>query len=244
MKKEQAFWVVVPAAGAGRRMGGDIPKQYLMLCGKSVLDHSLEHFVSNPRIRGVYVPLSPHDAWWSKSRYSDHPGVVRVDGGDERAQSVLNALRALDKVANPDDWVLVHDAARPCLRQGDLNRLMERLSEHPVGGILGTPLHDTVKRADRSGGVIETLPREEIWRAFTPQMFHLGALRLALESAFEAGVPVTDEAAAMERIGEAPELIEGHADNIKITHPQDLELAAFYLDRQQRPDLPPTQGPT
>jgi len=234
MKKGQAFWAVVPAAGVGRRMGGDTPKQYLMLCGKTVLDHTLGHFVSNPGIRGVYVSLSQHDTWWSGSRYADHPGVVRVDGGDERAQSVLNALRALDKVANSDDWVLVHDAARPCLRQRDLNLLMDRLSEHPVGGILGTPLHDTVKRVDTSGCVVETLPREEVWRAFTPQMFHLVALRLALESALDAGVLVTDEAAAMERMGRAPELVEGHADNIKITRPEDLELAAFYLDRQQR----------
>ena len=234
MIEERTFWAVVPAAGVGRRMGGDTPKQYLRLRGKTVLDRTLEHFVSNPKIRGVYVALSRHDTWWSGCGYSDHPGVTRVDGGDERAHSVLNALRALDKVGSPDDWVLVHDAARPCLRQGDLNRLMDHLSEHPVGGILGIPLHDTVKRTDTSGCVVDTLPREEVWRAFTPQMFHLGALRLALESAFKAGVLLTDEAAAMERMGRAPELVEGHADNIKITRPEDLELAAFYLDRQQR----------
>lgn len=236
MRKERDFWAVVPAAGVGRRVGGDTPKQYLRLCGRTVLDQTLGLFVANPRIRGVYLSLSRHDTWWQGSAYADHPGLVRVDGGDERAHSVLNALRAIDKVADPEDWILVHDAARPCLRQVDLDRLMDRLAEHPVGGILGTPLHDTVKRAGKSGSVMETLPREEVWRAFTPQMFHLGALRLALESAFEAGVLVTDEAAAMERMGWMPALVEGHADNIKITHPEDLELAAFYLDRQRRRD--------
>ncbi|MCP3869336.1 MAG: 2-C-methyl-D-erythritol 4-phosphate cytidylyltransferase [Gammaproteobacteria bacterium] len=232
MSRQPAFWSVVPAAGAGRRMGSEIPKQYLPLGGKTVIEHTLERLVSNQRIQGAFVAVSPGDPWWPECSYADHPRVTRVDGGSERAHSVFNALQKLALVAQENDWVLVHDAARPCLRRGDLDYLMDTLSEHSVGGILGIPLHDTVKRSDGNGQVLETLPRDKLWRAFTPQMFRLSALTQSLKSTFKQGVLVTDEASAIEWMGMMPQLVEGHADNIKITRPEDLELAAFYIGRQ------------
>ena len=222
-------WAIVPAAGVGRRMGGDIPKQYLPLNGRPVIDHTLERLLGYPSIRQVVIALTPDDQWWPNTAFANHTGVVRVEGGMERCDSVLNALRRLCEFAADDDWVLVHDAARPCLRSGDIDRLIEQLAEHPVGGILGMPVRDTMKRADQSGQISETVCREGLWHAFTPQMFRLGLLRVALSDAIEQGKQVTDEASAMELAGYAPMLVEGHPDNIKITRPEDLVLAEFYL---------------
>ncbi len=227
------YWAVVPAAGAGRRMGGAVPKQYLPLAGGSVLDHTIERLLSVPRIDGLLVALSTDDERWAGSRFAADPRVTRVAGGEERCHSVLNALRALAGRADADDWVLVHDAARPCVRPADIDRLIERLRDHPVGGLLAGPLHDTVKRADDLGQIAATLPRETLWRAFTPQMFRLGPLARALEQALADGYLVTDEASAMEHAGFAPLLVEGNPDNIKITRPGDLALAEFFLDRQR-----------
>lgn len=225
------YWAVVPAAGVGRRMGGERPKQYLPLGGRMVIEHTLGRLLGHPLIQVVYVALSADDAWWVDCAYARHPEVRRVAGGGERCHSVLNALDALSAVASPHDWVLVHDAARPCLRVSDIERLIGELEGHPVGGLLAVPLHDTVKRA-QGGAVVETLPREALWRAYTPQMFRLGELREALSTALERGWLVTDEASALELAGRAPRLVEGHGDNIKITRPEDLALAEFYLRRQ------------
>ncbi len=227
-------WAVVPAAGAGRRMGGPVPKQYLPLGDALVIEHTLERLLSHPLIAGVVVALSPDDVRWDDTRFSTDPRVSRVAGGGERCDSVLNALGALARRGtDPGTWVMVHDAARPCLARGDIDNLFAQLSGHPVGGLLAVPLHDTVKRADAGGQVLETLPREQLWRAFTPQMFRLGALRDALQQAREQGRQVTDEASAMELAGFSPRLVEGRSDNIKITRPADLSLAAFYLSRQK-----------
>ena len=230
---EARIWAVVPAAGAGRRMGGEVPKQYLPLDGRPVIEHTLQRLLDYPGLAGVVVALSADDQRWRSCRWAGHPAVTLVAGGRERADSVCNALRALSTLAAPTDWVLVHDAARPCLRHADIDRLLVTLRNDPVGGLLAVPLHDTVKRADATGRVSETPPREQLWRAYTPQMFRLAPLLQALERALASGQPITDEASAMECAGLAPKLVEGHADNIKITRPADLELAAFYLAAQR-----------
>ncbi|MBK1700152.1 2-C-methyl-D-erythritol 4-phosphate cytidylyltransferase [Thiococcus pfennigii] len=234
MSGGEAFWAIVPAAGVGRRVGAAIPKQYLPLAGRRVIDQGLAVLLGEARIRGVVVALDPHDALWSQTAFAEDPRVRRVAGGAERCHSVLNALEALAETAAADDWVLVHDAARPCLRADDLARMIEVLREDPVGGILAMPVRDTMKEADAAGRIGATLPRERLWHAYTPQMFRLGPLREAIAAALAAGELVTDEAAAIERVGRAPRLIEGHADNIKITRPEDLPLAEFYLQQQGR----------
>lgn len=230
-----ACWAVIPAAGAGRRMGSAIPKQYLELAGLPVLEHSLRLFLDHPRIRGLAVALDPTDHRWQGLPSAGHPAILRVPGGAERCHSVLKALDALAGAgASGADWVLVHDAARPCLRRQDLDRLLTRLEHHPVGGLLGMPARDTIKVADDQDRVARTVPRLGLWHAYTPQMFRLDPLRQALRQAIAIGQLVTDDASAMELAGLAPLLVEGHADNIKITHPEDLPLAHFYLQRQGR----------
>jgi len=226
-------WAIVPAAGVGRRMGSEAPKQYLLLQGQTILDRTIGRLLEVPQIRQLRVVVSADDGWWGASLFSADSRVVRVTGGAERCHSVLNALHALSTTASADDWVLVHDAARPCVRPADIGRLIAALSGHSVGGLLAVPLHDTIKQATSEGRVQATLPRETLWRAYTPQMFRLGELTQALKQALGAGQRVTDEASAMELAGWQPLLVEGAADNIKITRPEDLELAAFYLQRQR-----------
>ena len=229
MSNKVTYWAVVAAAGVGRRMGSDIPKQYLSLNGRPVIEYTLQRLLDHPQIKKTLVALSSSDEWWPDSAYAKHRDVIVVDGGAERCHSVRNALSRLSETASDDDWVLVHDAARPCLRRGDIDRLIEQLNDHPVGGILGMPVRDTMKRADTSGHITETVCRDGLWHAFTPQMFRLGTLRKALSQALEQGKQVTDEASAIELAGYSPKLVEGHPDNIKITRPEDLALAAFYL---------------
>ncbi len=231
---EAGCWAVIPAAGVGRRMGGDVPKQYLPLAGRRVMDYAIEAFLGHPAISGVCVALAPDDAWWEGTDYANHPQLVRAPGGRERADSVLNALRVLSREAAGGDWVLVHDAARPCVRRADIDRLMAAVSAADTGGLLGIPVHDTVKRAGRDQRVRETVEREGLWRAFTPQMFRLGQLMDALSRALEAGATVTDEASAIEWAGGRPLMVEGAADNLKVTRPGDLEIALFYLRQREQ----------
>jgi len=228
------YWTVLPAAGAGRRVGAPVPKQYLDLAGLPVIEHTLRIFLEHPRIAGVVVALDPADTHWQAIPSAGHPRISRANGGAERCHSVLNALDLLMQRAAQDDWVLVHDAARPCLRTSDLDALMNTLANHPVGGSLGVPVRDTMKTADETGRVLRTAPREGLWHAYTPQMFRLGALRTLLYQAMDAGQLVTDDASAFELAGQKPMLVEGHADNIKITRPEDLPLARFYLQQQSR----------
>lgn len=228
------YWAVVPAAGVGHRMGGARPKQYLPLNGRPVIEHTLEILLACQRIEGIYLSISPEDEWWDDVSLGDHPKIHLADGGTERCHSVYNALRLLQQTAAAEDWVLVHDAARPCLRLEDLNHLIDSVKGHPVGGLLGVPVRDTMKRIESGGGVLQTVARDGLWHAQTPQMFRLEALSQALEQAIASGRTVTDDASAMELTGARPHMIEGHADNIKITRPEDLALAAFYLERQER----------
>jgi 2-C-methyl-D-erythritol 4-phosphate cytidylyltransferase len=227
------FWAVVPAAGIGSRMGSAVPKQYLPLHGRPVIEHTLDRLCRHPRIAGVLVAVASADPYWDGLRLGDYPPPRRVLGGPERCHSVLNALQVLAETADAEDWVLVHDAARPCLRRTDIDRLMDALEDDPVGGLLGAPVRDTMKRADPGGAVRETVSREGLWHALTPQMFRLRSLTVALEAALLGGRLVTDEAQAMELWGATPRVIEGRADNIKLTRPEDISLAELYLRQQE-----------
>ncbi len=234
MSDNQKFHAVLPAAGAGSRMGADTPKQYLSLAGKTVLEHSLDVLLACERIATVVLVLSADDECWPeiKGRYKDGR-VETINGGAERCHSVLNGLEHLAGTAGVDDWVLVHDAARPCVRQQDIEMLMSSLEDDSVGGLLGLPVADTMKQVESDGVILKTVERDGLWRALTPQMFRLGPLRDALQQAIASGVMVTDDAAAMEMAGCQPRMVEGHADNIKVTRPGDLQLAEFYLQSRK-----------
>ncbi|MCM1512845.1 MAG: 2-C-methyl-D-erythritol 4-phosphate cytidylyltransferase [Oxalobacter formigenes] len=223
------YYALVPAAGVGKRMGTALPKQYLSLAGKPVLQHVIEALAASPHIRQVYVVLSPDDAWIDGYIVS---GAVRLPeekivllrcGGATRRDSVVQGLKAMAGVLFPTDWVLVHDAARPGVTPDLVERLIGEVGNHPVGGLLALPVADTVKRKRLSQ--VETIPREGVWLAQTPQMFRYGLLLETLEKYHE----VTDEAGAVEMMGFSPRLVEGHLCNSKITRPADLEIVEMFL---------------
>jgi 2-C-methyl-D-erythritol 4-phosphate cytidylyltransferase len=211
-------------------MSNNIPKQYLPLGEKTVLEHSLDVLLACRQLAGVVVVLSEDDAYWqdNQPRYHDQQ-LETATGGAERCHSVLNGLLQLDGRAAENDWVLVHDAARPCVRQTDIDRLITTLSTSTDGGLLGVPVADTMKQVDSENCITATVARENLWHAYTPQMFRKGMLQSALQLAIDKAQLVTDEASAMELAGYQPRMVQGQRDNIKITVPSDLELAAFYL---------------
>ena len=223
------FWVIVPAAGSARRMGAVVPKQYLSLAGRTVIEWSLAPFLQQAQIAAVVVVVAEHDPHWRRLDCSRQPKVLTASGGAQRMDSVLAGIRALHGRAAADDWLLVHDAARPCLQGADLDRLIEQLRNDEVGGLLAAPMVDTLKRADDSERVAQTVPRERLWRALTPQMFRHDVLLRALEAAAMQGFAATDEAQAVEALGLRPRLIAGDADNIKITLPEDVPRAERIL---------------
>ena len=228
-----AFWAVIPAAGVGARMAADRPKQYLQLGALTILEHSLLCFLDHPRLKGLVISLAADDPYWPALPCALDSRIQRVDGGKERSDSVLNALLHLHaQGASDDDWVLVHDAARPNLARSDVDNLLGELADDPVGGLLAVPARDTLKRAGSDGRVAETVDRSQIWQAYTPQMFRLGALHRALADSKVSNVGITDEASAIEWAGQSPRLVEGRSDNIKITRPEDLEWL-----RQKRSDF-------
>lgn len=219
------FWVVIPAAGIGSRMQADRPKQYLRLGERSLIEHTLDCFLDQPGLQGLVVCLSPNDDWWTQLPCAQDQRITRADGGKERADSVLQGLHKLTELgAAEQDWVLVHDAARPNLAETDLHNLLHTLQNDPVGGLLAAPVRDTLKLAGADGRVSSTPDRSLFWQAYTPQMFRLGALRTALSDALAAGATITDEASAMEHAGQSPRLVEGRSDNLKVTRPEDLEF--------------------
>jgi 2-C-methyl-D-erythritol 4-phosphate cytidylyltransferase len=220
----------MPAAGSGRRLGSTVPKQYLNLAGRTVIEHALAPFLADPRCQQIVVALDAEDQQFRRLPLAGDPRLLRVTGGAQRCDSVRNAVAAL--AAADDDWVLVHDAARPCLRRTDLDALLAAVAEDPVGGLLATPLADTLKRADDQQRVVDTPSRESIWRALTPQMFRLRLLREALQAASAAGREPTDEAQAVEWTGYAPRLVAGRADNLKLTSPADLALVTAVLAQE------------
>lgn len=235
MTRAERRWAVVPAAGQGSRFGAALPKQYTPLLGRPLISWTLQALLAEPSLAGIVVALADGDAHWPRLEESSDPRVRTCAGGARREESVANALGALEGAAADTDWVLVHDAARPCLRHDDLQALYEATRDDPVGGLLAIPVSDTLKRADGSGRVGETVPREQLWRALTPQMFRYGLLRRALALCLERGRAVTDEASAIECMGLKPRLVRGHADNLKVTNPEDAALAAAILtDRDRR----------
>ena len=226
-----AYWIIVPAAGVGARMGAASPKQYLPLVGKTVIEHTLERLLALPNIAGVYLVLSPADAYWNDLPLAQNNHIHLIVGGAERCDSVLNALEKLQDKAAPNDWVLVHDAARPCIQTDSVLHLIDQVKSHPVGGILGVPVSDTLKQVADS--VIQsTADRRLLWQAQTPQMFRLGLLRDCLQRALAEGKTITDESSALECYGYQPLMIQGRSDNIKITRPEDLAIAAMLLQQQ------------
>ncbi len=226
--KGERCWAVVPAAGVGLRMGGNVPKQYLELAGETVLVRTMKRLASCPGVTGLFLGVSAGDPYWQEISFSA-PWLKSVcDGGDERADTVSLILDDMAGVAEQDDWVLVHDAVRPCISHEDILQLM-KLASQQDGGLLGRPISDTVKLADDKNKVKKTVPRQGLWRAQTPQMFRYGELRQALQNAKECGLKVTDEASAMEYAGFHPLMVQGSPENIKITVPGDLQLTRVFL---------------
>lgn len=235
MKDRISNWAVVPAAGVGRRMEADIPKQYLSVHGKSILEHTVNRLLSHPKIDGVVVAIADDDKMWSSMSFESDKLIITAPGGEERCDSVINALNKLAELERSDeqDWVLVHDAARPCLRLEDIDALFDQLSQHMVGGLLAYPVRDTMKRCDDKQRSIETVNRKELWHAMTPQMFRFYLLRDAINKALRDDVKLTDESSAVEYAGYKPKLVEGHTDNIKVTTSSDLVLAELVLKQQE-----------
>jgi 2-C-methyl-D-erythritol 4-phosphate cytidylyltransferase len=221
-------WFVIAAAGRATRYGGPVPKHYLRIAGRTLLEHSLRLFSSLPGMAGGAVVLASGDRRYERLPPSLRRRVVAVAGGATRAQSVLNGLQSLI-TADAEDWVLVHDAARPAVPRRDVEALVAGCRRDAVGGLLALPLADTVKEAGEDGRSARTLPRERLWRAVTPQMFRIGRLAAAIREALAAGVEPTDEAAAIERAGLRPRLVEGSPLNVKVTRPGDLAIAAAAL---------------
>ncbi|HUS23882.1 MAG TPA: 2-C-methyl-D-erythritol 4-phosphate cytidylyltransferase [Candidatus Binatia bacterium] len=229
------YWAVIAAAGGGARMQAGRPKQYLKLRGRALIEHSLTVFMDAPWIEGIVVVLAPGDEDFARLPFGKHWKLHTAAGGGRRAESVLAGLARVAElsIANghaPPPYVLVHDAARPCITRDDLDRLKTQASDEQ-GGLLAIPVADTLKRAE-SSRCAATVERRELWRAQTPQMFRLDLLRRALEDCVAQGVDATDEARAMEAAGSRPRLVEGRAANLKVTFPDDLALAEFWLARQ------------
>jgi len=212
-------------------MSASLPKQYLPLAGSSVIQQTLDRLLTHTAIEHVHLALAADDRWWPAMANVYAGRVSVVTGGRERVDSVRNVIRMLNGRAAANDWLLVHDVARPCLRHADLDRLLEAVREDAVGGLLGGLVTDTVKRSGADGRVHVTVSRENLWRAYTPQVFRFGLLQAAIDGALAAGVSVTDEAGAMEWAGHRPLLVRGEDDNLKVTFPRDLQLAELYLER-------------
>ncbi|GJM14513.1 MAG: 2-C-methyl-D-erythritol 4-phosphate cytidylyltransferase [Pseudohongiella sp.] len=230
------IWAVLPAAGIGRRMGSAIPKQYLSLDGAPLLLHSLRRLSAVAEIEKIVVVIHPEDTRWAELEESLSVDlqnrIITVMGGDERYHSVSNALNAMADFADADDWVMVHDAVRPCVRSADIENLIDRVSKHAVGGLLGSPVDNTLKRVSEDLEVVETVDRESYWNALTPQMFRFGQLRQSIDAVVASGEQVTDEAAAMEVAGFRPIMVAGNKDNIKVTVEADLVLVKQILSKQ------------
>ncbi len=225
------YYAVVPAAGVGKRMQADKPKQYLPLVGKTVIEQTLSRLLKADVFTAIAVAISEGDPYWETLAIAEHKDIIRAKGGKERADSVLSALSALENEANDDDWVLVHDAARPCVTSKEIHCLIDSLKNEPYGAILALSSHDTLKQV-KGDTIQSTIDRSTIWRALTPQMFRYGVLKKALETT-EGNPAVTDEASAVELTGGVVKIVEGATENIKITRPEDLALAEFYLENQK-----------
>ena len=231
MNAPARYFALIPAAGSGSRMASALPKQYIDLAGRPMLQHAIQALCAHPKIEKVFIVLTADDPYFARYDWSPFSAKLQhLDcGGLTRAASVLNGLRALESQLQAEDWVLVHDAARPCLTQAHIDTLIAEIAEDEIGGLLAVPVADTLKRADQSARVIATEPRDNLWQAQTPQMFRHGLLLRALE-ALGTDTP-TDEARAVEHLGYKPKLVACDASNLKVTFAHDLKLAAWILQR-------------
>ncbi|WP_394139580.1 2-C-methyl-D-erythritol 4-phosphate cytidylyltransferase [Vibrio chagasii] len=231
LTQPQSVIAVVPAAGVGSRMKADRPKQYLKINGKTILEHTVEKLLAHPQVSQIVVAISDDDPYYPELPLTQNPQVIRVAGGSERADSVLSALDYIEK-QQLGDWVMVHDAARPCVQLSDIDKLISTAMSHDVGAILAAPVRDTMKRGAQ-GKIDHTVERADLWHALTPQMFRAEPLWNVLSEALQQGVSITDEASAFEWKGFSPALVAGRSDNFKITQPEDLALAEFYLSQNK-----------
>ncbi len=232
-KSSKKCWAILPAAGIGSRMGASKPKQYLPLNGKTLLEHSLQPLLDTPWIKTVVVAIAENDPYWSELTVSKDPKIETVAGGSERVDSVSNALFAIRDRCQDDDFILVHDAARPCLKCEDLEKLYTALQSADAGVVLADRISDTVKRDNGDSTVLKTVPRTGLWRALTPQVFHWKLLIEALKKSREDNNSlITDESSAVEGLGLSPLLIQGCSNNIKVTTEGDLQLASLILQTQ------------
>ncbi|WP_435188066.1 2-C-methyl-D-erythritol 4-phosphate cytidylyltransferase [Pseudothioglobus sp. nBUS_23] len=233
MNKDKYF-LVVPASGIGQRMNSTIPKQYIILeNGLTILDQCLNTILSNDLISGFIVALDKKDSHFKSSDFAKDPKLISIaTGGKERFHSVLNALNALDQTAKPNDWVLVHDAVRPCIRKEDINNLIEEVADDKVGGILANRIVDTVKQKN-NGGLVSTIDRQKLYIAQTPQMFRYAILKDSIEKAIKSNMHITDESEALESLNYSIRIVEGSSSNIKITTQEDIHLANYFLKHHE-----------
>ncbi len=226
------YTVVVPAAGVGKRMRASCPKQYLTINDKTILEHTVQRLLNHEAICHVVIALGEFDEYFPTTALANNSNVTRVIGGKERVDSVLAGLKSLN--TEQEQWVLVHDAARPCVQHKDLTQLIKYCVENDHGGILAAPVRDTMKQATSTGIIDKTLDRSQMWHALTPQMYKTAELTSAIGDALVKDIVITDESSAMEAFGYASGLVSGSSDNIKITQPEDLRLAEFILQQQEK----------
>jgi len=233
LQEVKQFVVIVPAAGVGKRMLASCPKQYLKINDQSILTHTINRLLSHPNIAKIIIVLSDDDEYFAQTELAENTNIIRVSGGKERVDSVLNGLHAINVKKYP--WVLVHDAARPCVTHDDIDKIIEQCTKNNCGGLLAVQVVDTIKQNSKahSNTVGSTIERSHLWHAFTPQMYKTGELKQAIEQALEQGIAITDESSAIELAGLPSLLVLGRRDNIKITRPEDVALATFYLDQQK-----------
>ncbi|ACH65613.1 2-C-methyl-D-erythritol 4-phosphate cytidylyltransferase [Aliivibrio fischeri MJ11] len=224
---------IVPAAGVGSRMKADRPKQYLLLNGKTVLEHTIEQLLAFPLVNKVVVAITDGDPYFPELTLAQDNRVIRVSGGKERADSVLSGLSYVQE-HQLSEWVMVHDAARPCVRHSDIDKLITEVIPEHIGGILASPVRDTMKQATQEQCIETTIDRSVLWHALTPQLFTTELLYSALQTGLDKNLSITDESSAIELMGYQPKLVQGRADNLKITQPEDLDLAEFYLQKMKK----------
>lgn len=228
------YWCVIPAAGIGARMGAGKPKQYLMLGDKTILEHTISRILTLPNLAGVVVVLNADDTHWKSLNVFQKSLVHTALGGENRADSVLNGLDYLKDKVHDRDWILVHDAARPCVTLSSIQKLCDELADNDIGGILAVPVSDTIKQVANKNEIQATVDRSPLWQAQTPQMFRYQLLRDCLSQTIANNENITDESSAVELCGYIPQVIEGRSDNIKVTRPDDLLLAEFILQQQEK----------
>lgn len=233
VKQSHQTFCIIAAAGVGQRMGSELPKQYLSIANRTILEWSLDPFLHSPSIDRIVVVIAKEDSWFAESSLSSHPKITTAIGGAIRYQSILSGLLTLSPIANENDWVIVHDAARPNLTDEDLNKLIKQVGDHPTGGLLGMPSSDSLKKVNENNLIENNVPRDGIWRAFAPQMFRYGLLLSSHQKCLEDNFHVTDESSAIAYFGHQPLMVEGRSDNIKVTTPEDYHLMCTILNTRK-----------